>query len=119
MKPISGWEEIPYDPDAIEEYKTRLIETIQDKVQKARKDYDTQHPLILAIYVNEYISIHMDEEDWRDLVKTYENIFDTVDPFSEIVLWNPSSILDDSFFTFSVRPTPRPNARSKGTLVKP
>lgn len=88
MKPVDGWEEIPDDPMASENHNSRLIETIKTKVQKARKHYDTSHPLILAIYINEYISIYMEESDWADLVRTNENVFDDIGPFSEIVLWN-------------------------------
>ena len=88
MKPIDGWEEIPEDPTVIEKHNLRLIETIKTKVQKARKHYDTTHPLILAVYINEYISIYMEESDWENLVRANESIFDDIEPFSEIVLWN-------------------------------
>ena len=88
MKPIDGWVEIPDDPTAIENHKSRLIETIEKKVQKARKHYDTTYPLILAVYINEYISIYMEKTDWEDLVRANESVFDDIEPFSEIVLWN-------------------------------
>ena len=88
MKPIDGWEEIPDDPEAIEKHNLRLIETIKTKVQKARKHYDTTHPLILAVYINEYISIYIDESDWEDLIRANESVFDDIEPFSEIILWN-------------------------------
>ena len=84
MKQISGWERIPYDPGLIEQYKGRIIEKIIEKVDKARKDYDTQYYLILAIYINEYISIYMEESDWEAFVKVNENVFDDIAPFSEV-----------------------------------
>jgi hypothetical protein len=30
----------------------------------------------------------MEESDWEDLVRANESIFDDIEPFSEIVLWN-------------------------------
>ncbi|HLA05227.1 MAG TPA: hypothetical protein VJZ16_04505 [Syntrophales bacterium] len=101
MKPIDGWEEIPDDPTAIENHNLRLIETVKTKVQKARKHYDTSHPLILAVYINEYISIYMEESDWTELVRVNESVFDDIDPFSEIVLWN---LANES--AMSIIPTP-------------
>ena len=88
MKPIDGWEEIPDAPRSIEKHNLRLIETIKTKVQKARRHFDTTHPLILAVYINEYISIYMEQSDWANMVRANENIFDNIGPFSEIVLWN-------------------------------
>ena len=105
MKEVNGWEEIPYDPTSIEEHILRLMETIKTKVQKARKHYDTGHPLILAVYINEYISIYMEESDWADLVRDNKNVFDDIKPFSEIVLWN---LGNNS--AMSIIPTPEKNS---------
>ncbi|MCK5642031.1 MAG: hypothetical protein KAJ19_14600, partial [Gammaproteobacteria bacterium] len=58
-KPVNGIEEIPFDHSDLKEYQERLIETIIKKVSKARECYDTTYPLILSIYVNEYISIYI------------------------------------------------------------
>jgi len=110
MKPIDGWVEIPDDPTASEKHNLRLIETIKTKVQKARKHYDTTHPLILAVYINEYISIYMEESDWSDLVRANENVFDDIGPFSEIVLWN---LGNDS--AMSIIPTPDQDPIKGGT----
>lgn len=101
MKPTYGWEEIPDDPTAIENHNLRLIETVKTKVQKARKHYDTSHRLILAVYINEYISIYMENNDWTELVNINESVFDDIDPFSEIVLWN---LANES--AMSISPTP-------------
>ncbi|MCK4795385.1 MAG: hypothetical protein KAV87_67270 [Desulfobacteraceae bacterium] len=84
MKQIKVWERIPYNQDLIDQYKRRIIEKIIEKVDKARKYYDVQHYLILAIYINEYISIYMDESDWQAFVKSHENVFDDIAPFSEV-----------------------------------
>jgi hypothetical protein len=101
MKPMHGWVEIPYDPSAIENHNSRLIETIEGKVQKARKHFDTTYPLILAVYINEYISIYMEETDWENLVRANERLFDDIEPFSEVVLWN---LANDSAMSIVPRP---------------
>ncbi len=103
MKSIKKYEEIPYDPEAIDHYKIRLIERIKDKIIKAKKYYDTRYPLILSVYVNEYISFHMHDNDWQDFVKSYEGIFDAVHPFTEVVFWSPANIEGDVFWVFSVQ----------------
>ena len=88
MKPLNGWEEIPDDPISLAKHNKKLIETIKIKVKKARKHYDASHPLILAVYINEYIAIYMEESDWVELVEANQQVFDDMAPFSEIVLWN-------------------------------
>lgn len=80
--------EIPYEPQAIEDYKERILEKIEEKVQKAQKGYDTTHRLILAIYPNEYLVIHIDPEDWARFVEENNCFFDNISPFSEVVLWS-------------------------------
>jgi hypothetical protein len=88
MKPINGSEEIPYDHAAIDLHNSRLISTIKSKIQKARRHFDTLHPLILAVYINEYVSIYIENADFENLVRANETLFDGMEPFSEIVLWN-------------------------------
>jgi len=88
MNPINGFVETPYDPAAIVLHNSRLIATIESKVQKARKHSDTSYPLILAIYINEYISIYLEKSDLEELVRNNENLFDAIEPFTEVVLWN-------------------------------
>jgi hypothetical protein len=99
-KPSKEWVEILYDSHAIERYKDCILEKIREKVGKAKKNYETRYPLILAIYLNEYHSIYMDVEECEELVNHHQNVFNTVAPFSEIVFWNlpiPNPV-------FSVRP---------------
>ena len=88
MNSYTGMQEIPFDEEEIDQYKNRVIDAIKEKIAKAQKDYDTENYLILAIYINEYISIHMDDEDWESFIKEHEKLFDNVEPFSEIVFWN-------------------------------
>ena len=88
MKPTNGFVDIPYDPAVIELHNSRLIATVKSKIQKARKHFDTSYPLILAIYINEYISIYLENCHLENLVRTNENLFDAIEPFTEVVLWN-------------------------------
>jgi hypothetical protein len=37
--------------------------------------------------MNEYETIYMNEDYWRDFAKRYESFFDSIAPFIEIVLW--------------------------------
>jgi hypothetical protein len=80
--------EIPYCEVTLEQYKARLIEAIQQKIIKARSGYDVSHPLILAIYVNEYVGIYLDQDELNQLVKENEQLFDSMAPFNEIAFWS-------------------------------
>ncbi len=88
MKDIENLTDIPYDKEAMEQYMKRIIGAVMEKVSKARKGYDSRRPLILSIYVNEYISIHFGKEELDAFVRRYEGVFDSVYPFSEVVFWN-------------------------------
>ena len=80
---------IPHDPNEVEEYKRRLLEAIASKIDKARKGYNADRPLILSIHVNEHRAIFMDtREEWKKLVMDNEELFDDMHPFTEIVFWN-------------------------------
>ncbi|MHB8831720.1 MAG: hypothetical protein ACYC9V_00895 [Desulfobacteria bacterium] len=68
-KPITGVTDISYDELQIDIYQKRLVEAINTKISKARKGYDINFPLILSVYVNEYICIYTDKEDWELFVK--------------------------------------------------
>lgn len=91
MKNIKGVVDIPYNNDEIEKYTKRLIGAVVEKVCKARKGYDSTRPLILAIYVNEYIAIYLGKSELEHIVRRYEDLFDAVAPFTEIVFWNLSN----------------------------
>lgn len=79
---------IPYDERELERYRTRLAGAIIDKICKARKGYDRTRPLILAIYVNEYISIYLREAELQQFVGRYAGLFEAMTPFTEVVFWN-------------------------------
>lgn len=78
----------PYDKEQLERYQGRLISAIQDKIKKARRGYDLTRPLILAIYVNEYIGIYLGQPELEALVSRNESFFDDMAPFSEVVFWS-------------------------------
>jgi hypothetical protein len=79
---------IPFDKAELERYQRRLLSAIQDKIRKARTGYDTTRPLILAIYINEYIGIYLGKSELDDFVRRHEPIFDAMAPFVEVVFWN-------------------------------
>jgi len=88
MPDHEGVVDIPYDEEKIEQYIKRLVAAIIEKVCKARKGYDPSCPLILAIYVNEYIAIYLNKRELEAFVHRYEGLFDAMIPFTEIVFWN-------------------------------
>jgi len=95
-KPHNGHVSIPHDEDEIAEYKNRLLDAIKDKDRKAN-NYNSEYPLLLSIYVNEYCAIHMDDEgEWEGFVRDNENFFDNIKHFCEIVFWN---LPNDTVFT--------------------
>jgi hypothetical protein len=79
---------IPDDERTLERYRNRRAAAIIDKICKARKGYDRARPLILAIYVNEYISIYLCEPELQEFVRRYDGLFKAMTPFSEVVFWN-------------------------------
>ncbi len=88
MKKVEGVIAIPHDEADLEKYKERIISAIIEKVCKARKGYDTTHPLILAIYANEYIGIYLDKTEFEELERKNKIVFDDITPFTEIVFWS-------------------------------
>ncbi len=78
---------IPFSRDEIEEYKSRIISAITEKIQKASTSYDTRYPLILSIFINEYRAIFMDRKEWSALVKGNQTVFNAMSPFTQIFFW--------------------------------
>ena len=78
---------VPYDANQIEQYEKRILGQIIDKVCKARSHYKKDFPLILSVYVNEYISLRMGIDYWREFASRYDKFFDCLEPFDEIVFW--------------------------------
>lgn len=92
MKKVDGVIALPHDEADLEKYKQRIISAIIEKVCKARKAYDTTHPLILAIYVNEYIGIYLDKAHYEELEQRNKSVFDDIAPFTEVVFWNSGNV---------------------------
>jgi hypothetical protein len=87
------------DADKLRIHLGRIVEAIRIKIEKANNLYCKKLPLILSIYVNEYISIHLTENNLKGMVQDNTEVFDAMSPFTEIVLWNLSNGT-----TFSIRP---------------
>lgn len=98
MKSSKEMVPIPYDEGEVENYKRKLVQAIREKIKKAIL-YDKRYPLILSVYVNEYIRIHMDRKGFESLVRANDGLFDRMQPFNEIVFW---PLPDEG--VFSVRP---------------
>ena len=79
---------IAYDTDAIEKYTGRLAAAVVDKICKARCHYDRSRPLILSIYLNEYITLFMHKSHLEEFVCRYRRLFDAMAPFREVVFWD-------------------------------
>lgn len=68
--------------------KQRLVEAVQKKIRAARLGYDTSLPLILSVYVSEYIAIYLRVSDLEELVRGHGSVFEDIAPLSELVFWN-------------------------------
>jgi hypothetical protein len=79
---------IPFNEEELRNYENRLVVNVVNKVCKARQSYDVSRPLILSVYVNEYIAIYLGEAELNSLVQRYSAEFDSVSPFAEVVFWN-------------------------------
>lgn len=99
----TGTIDIPFDQEKIDKYEKRIIERIVDKVCKARKHYKKEFPLILSVYVNEYISMHMGIDYWKKFASKYNLLFDCFKPFQEIVFWPLPSPADEPDLVISAR----------------
>ncbi|MBT3201282.1 MAG: hypothetical protein HN350_15385 [Phycisphaerales bacterium] len=105
MKTFEGFKDFPCDHTAMEQYKKRLADAVEDKSRKAEKGYQTDQPLILSVYANEYISMYMYKDVYQDFVQEYEHIFNNMAPFSEIVFWPITNTAGDG--VLSVRSVPK------------
>lgn len=83
-----GFEEIRFDTKKLQQYILRLVEAVETKVEKAQTGYDTSAPLILSVYVNEYISIYLRRHHLEQMVRENSEVFDHISAFVEIVFWD-------------------------------
>jgi hypothetical protein len=63
--------DVPVDQAALDRYRGRLVDAVRAKVHQARQGYDITKPLILSVYVNEYISIHLEVSEFDDLIRSW------------------------------------------------
>ena len=82
-----GSEILLEDPDVMENYQKRIVHAVAEKVQKARNGYDLSNPLILSVYVHEYVSTYLGLDEWKAFEIKYKEIFTNIAPFIEIVFW--------------------------------
>lgn len=93
----------PFSQLEIIQYKKKILESIINKVCKARHHYIKKFPLILSVYVNEYVSLHMGLEYWKSFASRYNSLFDCFTPFEEIVFWPLPSADKDYPLVISAR----------------
>lgn len=96
----AGLVHMPFDQGKLDRYEQRLLDAVEKKIQQARRGYDTNRPLILSVYVNEYISIYLEGRDWEVMTTAHRSVFDQIAPFVEVVFWRGNRD------AFSVRPSP-------------
>lgn len=82
---------IPDDGAELERYLDRLVDAVATKINKARKGYRQDRPLILSVFINEYISIWLDCVELDRFVNRHDSFFDGMTPFQEVVFWNLSN----------------------------
>lgn len=80
--------DVPFNPDEHAAYKARLLSAIKVKIQKAKNGYDLSRPLVLSVYVNEYTSLFLTQEELEQWTKDHESVLDNMAPFAEVVLWS-------------------------------
>jgi|GEM_PF-1169461 len=75
------------DPDVIENYQKRILRAVTEKVQKARKGYELSNPLLLSVYVHEYVATYLGFDEWQAFEIKYKEMITNIAPFIEIVFW--------------------------------
>ena len=76
---------IPYDPGEVERYLQQIINKAKAKADIYTRNHPGNMPLALSIYVNEYIAIHADEEEWLEVGKKVQ---EKLGPFQMVILWS-------------------------------
>ena len=76
---------IPYDPGEVERYLQQIINKAKAKADIYTRNHPGNMPLALSIYVNEYIAIHADEEEWLEVGKKVQK---NLGPFQMAILWS-------------------------------
>jgi hypothetical protein len=94
---FEGLKPNPCNPEEVERYQTRVLEAIKNKDEKARSGYSREYPLVLSVYINEYLGLHIEQEEWEEFFS--ENGFRVeATIFTAILLW---PLPDDEEFIMS------------------
>lgn len=83
--------EIPHDRAQFKLYLNRLVEAVKTKIKQS-SNYDKSNPLILSVYVNEYMSIYLERYDFEQMVRENSQVFDHISPFTEVIFWSLTAI---------------------------
>ena len=86
VRRVAGPIAIPHDARQIERYKRRIVQAIEKKCHSF-KDGLGPNLAILSLYLNEYIAIHLAEEDVLELLRLHLPRVARNGPFHQIVLW--------------------------------
>ena len=88
MNDSFDWLNLEYDREQLELYERRLAQAVGEKVAVAKREYDTRYPLLLSVYVNEYISKFITKERWYKLQQDHGVWLENTAPFMEVLFWN-------------------------------
>jgi hypothetical protein len=70
----------------VERYKARIIRAVEKKCRSFADGFEGQ-TAILSVYLNDYIAIHMSQEDLFELLLIHLPRVAGRGPFHQIVLW--------------------------------
>ena len=84
--------QIPYDSNTHQairnQYFDRILMKIKEKAKKVSSgQYDTTYPIILALYLNDYYMIHIDDEEWAGFLKLNNEYFPERKEFETVFLY--------------------------------
>jgi hypothetical protein len=77
---------IPYDARKVERYKARIIRAVEKKCRSFADGFGGR-TAVLSVYLNEYIAIHMGQEDLFELLLIHLPRVAGRVPFNQILLW--------------------------------
>jgi hypothetical protein len=86
VRRVTGPIPIPHEAHRVERYKNRIVRSIKKKCHSFQRSFGP-HGAILSLYLNEYIAIHLDEEDLLELLFVHLPRVAGNGPFKQIVLW--------------------------------
>jgi len=94
MRSAEGLVSVPYSKEEILCYIDRVLHAIQSKIAKAQEHYGQSYPLLLSVYLNEYVSLHLKPDHLQQMVDDHSSIFDQMAPYVGVLLWPLASAGD-------------------------